>query len=207
MIILADSKKYRAFTGIKEFYYGVLDETGTAIEGTAPEAIKFLQNISIETPQEIAKAYGDNEVAAMAMSTSPTTLTTQFHDIPIEDKKALYGLQSLDTLTAVTSNLRAPYVACAFAKTAEDGGKEWIGFTKGMFMMPNTEGQTKEDSVEFGNTETNGEFMSREVDGLDEKVTYLIGYDAPGETASRDALFTAIFGVAHPDDGTGGVEG
>lgn len=199
-----DKKNYRSFTGLKKFYYGELDEDDKKIKEDAAEQIKFLQEISIETPQENEKAYGDNEIAEMAVSTDATTLTTTFHTLPIEDKKRLFGLKDLDGLVAVTSNPVPPYVACMFARTAENGGVEWIGFTKGMFMMPNIEGQTKEDSVEFGNAETEGEFMSRKIDGMEDKVTYLIGYDEKGETKQRDSLYKAIFGVEHPDKGEEG---
>src|SRR5699024_560621 len=200
---MAESKKnYRSFTGLKEFYYGELDEATNAIVGSEAERIKFIQNIAIETPQEIVKAPGDNVIAEMAISTDATTLTTTFHTLPIEDKKRLYGLKDIKGLTAVTGNPQPPYVACMFARTNEKGGMEWIGFTKGMFMMPGIDGQTKEPgSVVFGTAETEGEFMSREVDGLDEEVTYLIGFDEKGETKQRDALYKAIFGVAHPDAG------
>src|SRR5699024_12543718 len=95
-----------------------------------------------------------------------------------------------------------PYVACMFARTKGKGGMEWIGFTKGMFMMPGIDGQTKEPgSVEFGTAETEGEFMSREVDGLNEEVTYLIGFEEKGETKQRDVLYKASFVVANPDAG------
>ncbi|SDX65190.1 major tail protein [Salimicrobium album] len=197
------TKNYRSFTGLKEFYYGVLDENTNAITEAAPERIEFLQNISIETPQEVVKANGDNKIAAMAVSTDSTSLTTTFHDIPIEDKAKIYGLVSVNGLHGMSAEPKPPYVACVFAKTAEGGGKEWIGFTKGIFTAPNTEGATKESgSIEFGSTETTGQFMSRDVEGVEEEITYLVGYDKAGETTNRDALFQAIFGKAHPDAGT-----
>lgn len=203
-----DKKNYRSFTGLKEFLYGELDEDENQIKDDEAERVKFLQEISIETGQETEKAYGDNEVAEIAVATDTTTLTTTFHTLPVEDKKRLYGLKDVDGLTALTSNPMPPYVACMFARTNEAGGMEWIGFTKGMFQMPNIEGQSKEDSVEFGTAETEGEFMPREVDGIDDKVTYLIGYDEKGETKQRDAMYKAVFGVAHPDasDSSGGDE-
>lgn len=195
------NKIYKAFTGLKEFYYGELNADETGISGTSAERIKFLQNIGVETAQEIVRAFGDNQVAELAVGNGQTTLSTTFHTIPIEDQQRLYGMKKLGGLIAHTPENRPPYVACAFARTAEDGGTEWLGFAKGMFTQPNTEGQTKEDSVEFGNAETSGEFMPREVSSGEEtlNVTYLKGYDAPGSTTNRDALFKAIFGVNHPD--------
>ena len=195
------AKNYRSFTGLKEFYYGVLDDTETGIIETAPERIKFLQNISIETPQEIAKAYGDNTVAEMAVSTDVTTLTTTFHKIPIEDRAKLYGYKEVNGMYALTAEPTPPYVACVFARTAEDGGTEWLGFAKGIFTIAATEGQTKGESIEFTGNETAGEFMPRKIEGVDEEITYLVAYDPAGETTQRDALFQAIFGTTYPGEG------
>src|SRR5699024_4461625 len=117
---------------------------------------KFLQNISIETGQEIAKAYGDNTTAEMAVGTDVTTLTTTFHKLPIEDRSRLYGYKKVNGLVGLTGNPMPPYVACVFAKTAEDGGTEWIGFTKGIFMIASEESATKGESIEFSSAETNG---------------------------------------------------
>lgn len=195
-------KNYKSFTGIKEFYYGVLDEDTGMIVETSPERIEFLQNISVETPAEMSRAYGDNKLAELAMSNGPTTLSTTFHKLPIEDKAKLFGLKTVGTGYAYTPNRRSPYVACAFARTAEDGGTEWLGFAKGMFMPSNTSGTSKTDgSVEFGTDEVSGEFMSREVTGIDgeDEGTLFVFYDEPGATESRDFLFNLIFGVAHPD--------
>lgn len=198
-------KNYRAFTGLKEFYYGTLNADDSGIVEAAPERIKFLQNISIETPQEISKAYGDNGVAEMAVSTDVTTLTTTFHKIPIEDRAKIYGYEEIDGMYGLSSEPNPPYVACVFARTAEDGGTEWIGFTKGIFTLATQEGQTKGESVEFTGNETSGEFMPRKVEGTDKKITYLVAYDAPGETTQRDALFMKVFGKAYPGEEPDGV--
>lgn len=203
-------KNYRTFTGLKEFYYGILNATEDGIVENVPERIKFLQNISIETPQEIAKAYGDNTVAEMAVSTDVTTLTTTFHHIPIEDRAKIYGYKEFNGMYALTAEPQPPYVACVFARTAEDGGTEWLGFTKGIFTLATTEGETKGDSVEFSGAETSGEFMPRTIDGLEDEVTYLVAYDPAGETTQRDALFQAVFGKPYPNGNggeNGGVEG
>lgn len=196
-------KNYKSFTGLREFYYGVLNADETGIAGTAPERVKFLQNISVETPSEISRAYGDNQVAELATSNGPVTLATTFHKLPIQDKAALFGLKSIGPSGfAYTPNMTPPYVACAFARTAEDGGTEWLGFAKGLFMPPATTGSTKTDgSVEFGTDEVNAEFMSRPVEGIadEDEGTMFVMYDAKGETASRDFLFNLLFGLPHPD--------
>lgn len=40
--------------------------------------------------------------------------------------------------------------------------------------------------------------MDRDVEGFDNPKSVLFGVDKKGETASRDAIFQAIFGKAYP---------
>ncbi|WP_299090343.1 major tail protein [uncultured Metabacillus sp.] len=196
-------KKYKASTGIDEFYYAKLDETGTAVIVGVPERIKFLQNINIEMPQEAVRAYGDNQTAEIAVSSGNITVTSAFHKLPDEDKAVLFGLEkTAGGLYAYGSSDTPPYVACVFAKTYEDGSKEWVGLTKGIFMRPNTESQTKQDGVEFSTEEVSAEFMDREVDGFVEEKSVVFGRDEKGETVQRDALFQAIFGQPYPSTST-----
>lgn len=196
------NKNYKQFTGIKEFYYGVLEDDDSGIKEEKPERVEFLQNISVDNPSEISRAYGDNKVAQMAMSNGPTTLATTFHKLPLEDKAKLFGLKTIGPGLAFTPNRTSPLVACCFARTADDGGTEWLGFAKGMFMPPNiTKGTKTEGAIEFGSDEVSGEFMSREVEGIEDEDegTMFVFYDAKGETTSRDFLFNLIFGKAHPN--------
>src|SRR5699024_11704186 len=79
-------KNYLSFTGLTEFLYGKTKDDDTGIVEEQATRIKFLQNINISTPQDIVKAFGDNETAEMAVSTDATQLTTQFHKLPIEDR-------------------------------------------------------------------------------------------------------------------------
>ena len=204
---MTTEKNYKSFTGLTDFYYGVLDETTNKIKDEKAERIKFLQNISISTGQELVKAHGDNTIAEMAVSTDSTTLTTTFHKLPIEDRAKIYGLISKEELYGLPASPQPPYVACMFTRTAEDGSTEHIGFTKGKFTLADVEGETKGESVDFGSDEAEGEFMPRKVEGFDEEVTYLIAADEPGETTNRDKLYEKIFGVEYPRSDNGeGVE-
>lgn len=198
-------KNYRAATGVDEFYYGVVDDGTTA---TAIERVKFLQTITVEMEQEIVRAYGDNKTAEMAVSSGDISVTAGFHTIPIEDKQVLLGLETVDGLTAMGAGDTAPYVGVIFAKTYEDGSKQYVGLPKGLFTRPSIEGNTKEGSTEFSSEEMEAQFMDREVDGFTDEKSVLFGQDAKGETTNRDAIFQKIFGMPHPDGGNdGGVEG
>ena len=191
-------KNYRASTGVDEFFYGVLDPTEATIITGGPERVEFLQTISIEMPQEAVRAFGDNRTAEIAVASGNISVTGAFHTVPTEDKAKLFGLDTATGLTAFGADDAPPYVAVIFSKTFEDGSREWVGLTKGIFMRPTITGQTKADGVEFSSEEITAEFMDRDVAGFDGTKSVIFGRDGADETIQRDALFTAIFGAPHP---------
>ncbi|WP_034261763.1 major tail protein [Bacillus sp. J33] len=196
-------KNYRASTGVDEFYYGVLDPTGTAIISGSIERIEFAQTITVEMPQEAVRAYGDNRTAEIAVSAGNISVTGAFHKLPIEDRKILLGLEATAAgLHSYGSEDTPPYVACVFAKTYEDGSREWVGLTKGIFMRPNINAQTKQENTEFQNDEISAEFMDREVAGFTKEKSVVFAYDEVNTTTKRDALFQAVFGVPYPSTST-----
>lgn len=193
------TKKYQAVTGVDEFHYGVLSEDETGIVGTAPERVKFVQNISVEAPQELVRAYGDNKVAELATSNQPVAVSGQFHKVPQEDLNILLGLEVTENgLSGFGNGDNPPYVGAVFAKTYETGATEWVGLPKGKFLKPSTEAATKEDGVTFGNDTITAEFIDREVQGFTKTKSVIFGRDEAGVTAARDAIFMAVFGKAYP---------
>ena len=195
-------KNYRASTGVSEFYYAPLNESDM-VEGDI-ERVKYLQEITVETPQEITRAYGDNTTAELAVSNGNITVTSRFHRLPEEDRQRLFGVEkTADGLMAYGSTDIPPYVAAVFARTYEDGSKEWVGLPKGMFLRPNIGGSTKEDGVEFSSDEISAEFMNRLVEGFDDEKSVIFGKDPKGSTTVRDALFLALFGKPYPGAPTG----
>lgn len=197
MINLAgEEKNYRASTGVDEFYYG---EIGDTTEATYIERVKFLQNITVEMPQEVVRAFGDNTTAELAVSNGNISVNSTFHKIPIEDKQKLLGWKTVEGLTATGSNDNPPYVAVVFAKTYEDGSRQYVGLPKGMFTRPNVTGQTKGESTEFSTEEISAQFMDREIDGFSEEKSVIFGEDKKGSTTNRDAIFQKVFGKPHPE--------
>lgn len=196
-------KNYRAATGVDEFYYGVIGD-GTTAEQV--ERIRYLQEITVEMDQDFERAFGDNMTAEIAVSSGEITVSSQFHTIPMEDKQTLLGLEKNDGITSIGSSDTPPYVAVVFAKTFENGSKQYVGLPKGMFSRPAIEGQTKEDGVEFSSEEMEAEFMDREVDGYDDYKSVLFATDEKGETENRDKLFEKLFGEDYEindDEGNG----
>ncbi|MDG0860325.1 major tail protein [Staphylococcus equorum] len=193
-------KNYSATTGVDEFYYAVLDPTNELkIMKGSPERIKFLQEITVSSKQELEKAYGDNGIAEMATSNGEVEVSGQFHKIPKEDLVALLGLEtSKGGLFAYGKDDNPPYVAAIFAKTYEDGSKEWVGLPKGKFTRPESKGTGKEDKVEFASDEISAEFMDREVKGFDGEKSVIFAVTEKNNPTQRDEIFQAIFGTDYP---------
>lgn len=191
------AKTYKAAISINDFHYDTFSEEDENELVGEIDRVRFFQEISVEAQQEIAKAFGDGEVAEMGVSNGPMNVSGQFHKIPQEDKDRIFGLKKVGKLSAYGPNTNPPYIAMVFSVEGQDGTKGWYGLAKGKFTLPTLEGSTKEESIEFGSESVEGEFMSRMIDG--ENVMRLSGEDAPGETEVRDEIFQAIFGKPHPD--------
>lgn len=192
---MAEEKVYRSATGVDEFYYGEVGE-GTVAEYI--ERVKFLQTINVEMPQEITRARGDNKTAEMAVSSGDIAVTAGFHKVPLQDKQNLLGLEVVDGITAMGSEDNPPYVAVVFAKTHEDGSREYVGLPKGLFTRPNVTGNTKGETTEFSTEEIAAQFMDRVVEGFDKEKSVLFAYDPAGQTTNRNELFQKIFGMPYP---------
>ncbi|WP_437830638.1 major tail protein [Niallia taxi] len=194
-----EEKVYRASTGVDEFYYGEVGE-GTVAEYI--ERVKFLQSIGVEMPQEIVRARGDNKTAEMAVSSGDIAVTAGFHKIPLQDKQKLLGLEVVDGLTAMGSEDNPPYVGVIFAKTYEDGSREYVGLPKGLFTRPNIAGSTKGETTEFSTEEIAAQFMDRVVEGFDKEKSVIFAHDPAGQTTNRNELFMKIFGLPYPSTST-----
>ncbi|WP_278925337.1 major tail protein [Staphylococcus auricularis] len=189
--------KYKSATGLERFYYGVLDDNDKV---KAVKVVDYLKEVSLEFDESLEKAYGSNKVAEIAKSNGETSLTATFHRLPIEAQQDLLGLVEHDTTDGVYgfgNSAGITYTACVFARTMEDGSKEWFGLGKGVFTRPEKSGQTKEDGVEFGEDEIEGEFMETYSKGFDEPLAVVMAYDERGKTEGRDAVFESVFGKSY----------
>lgn len=190
--------RYNAATGLGKMYYAVLTEQpdGSVEIGNIKD-VDYVQEMELEFGEELERAYGSNKVAEIAKSAGETTLSLTFHKLPIDVQKDLLGLiehESNANVYGFGSSSGITYTAVAIPRTMEDGSMEWFGLSKGVFTRPNKEGQTKEDGVEFGSDEIEGQFMERAVGGFNEELAVMMAYEPKGSTEGKDAVFQSIFG-------------
>ncbi|MDG0825057.1 phage tail protein [Staphylococcus equorum] len=189
--------RYNASTGLGKMYYAVLNEQADGtVQTSAIKEVDYVQELALEFGEELEKAYGSNKVAEIAKSAGETSLSLTFHKLPIDVQKDLLGLIEHETASNVYGFGKSSgitYSAVAIPRTMEDGSMEWFGLSKGVFTRPNKEGQTKEDGVEFGSDEIEGQFMERQVGGFNEELAVIMAYDDKGTTEGRDSIFDSIF--------------
>lgn len=187
---MSETKNRSAVVGIDKFYYAVLEkDTENEVSYSEMVRVPYVQNVNIETEQEIAKAYGDNTVAEMAVSTGVATVEFQFHSIPLEDRVTLLGLEEKNGIIVQRSQVNPPYVAVVLEKTKADGSVELVGLTKGMFTLPPTEASTKEDTLEFGSDTISGEFSARVFDD----VSQMFAHVEKGDEGKREEFLKEVF--------------
>src|SRR5699024_7851025 len=186
------AKNYSATVNIKGFKYAIQKEDNQdGVSYEDPVSVPFAQSVDIETEQSLEKAYGDGRVAEMAVATGTTTITMGWHNIPLEVRQELLGLEEDDDgLIIQRSQVTPPDVAIILEQEKNDGSVELVGLTKGKFMLPAIEGETKEDSVEFGNHEIEGEFAARHYDDVAQIMVFIDDEDSEGkETKFKDKVF------------------
>lgn len=187
---MSETKNRSAVVGIDKFYYAVLEkDTENEVSYGEMVRVPYVQNVNIETEQEIAKAYGDNTVAEMAVSTGVATVEFQFHSIPLEDRVTLLGLEEKNGIIVQRSQVNPPYVAVVLEKTKADGSVELVGLTKGMFTLPPTEASTKEDTLEFGSDTISGEFSARVFDD----VSQMFAHVEKDDEGKREEFLKEVF--------------
>ncbi|WP_019165871.1 major tail protein [Staphylococcus delphini] len=177
--------------GVTNFYWApIKTDDGSKWEVKGGHRTRFLKEIEVDRPQETEEEYGDNIVAATAVSNGKLSVKTTFVSIPSEQKAFLAGAKKGEGGFKYGANDIPPDVAVVFERTNHDGSSEWVGLFKGKFTRPNLSGQTKQDKVEFQNDEVEGSFVDR----LFDESSHVTGFDKKGEHKGRDYVFTETFG-------------
>lgn len=177
--------------GVTNFYWAPIEsDTDKAWKVKSGHRTRFLKEIEVDRPQEVEEEYGDNMVAATAVSNGKLSVKTTFVSIPPEQKAFLAGAKKGANGFKYGANDIPPDVAVVFERTNHDGSSEWVGLFKGKFTRPNLSGQTKQDKVEFQNDEVEGSFVDR----LFDESSHVTGFDKKGTTTGRDYVFTETFG-------------
>lgn len=182
--------------GVTNFYWAPIElDTDEAWKVKPGQRTRFLKEIEVDRPQDTEEEYGDNMVAATAVSNGKLSVKTTFVSIPAEQKAFLAGGKKGTGGFKYGANDIPPDVAVVFERTNHDGSSEWVGLFKGKFTRPGLNGQTKQDKIEFQNDEVEGSFVDR----LFDESSHVTGYDKKGSNTGRDYVFNETFGKTYDE--------
>ncbi|WP_340293602.1 major tail protein [Staphylococcus coagulans] len=182
--------------GVTNFYWAPIEtDTDKEWKVKSGHRTRFLKEISVDRPQETEEEYGDNIVAATAVSNGKLSVKTTFVSIPAEQKAFLSGAKKGKGGFKYGAKDIPPDVAVVFERTNHDGSSEWVGIFKGKFTRPDIGGQTKQDKIEFQNDEVEGSFVDR----LFDESSHVTGFDKKGVTQGREYVFMETFGKSYED--------
>ncbi|UXS43539.1 major tail protein [Staphylococcus delphini] len=182
--------------GVTNFYWApIKTDDSSKWEVKGGHRTRFLKEIEVDRPQETEEEYGDNIVAATAVSNGKLSVKTTFVTIPAEQKAFLAGAKKGEGGFKYGANDIPPDVAVVFERTNHDGSSEWVGLFKGKFTRPKLSSQTKQDKIEFQNDEVEGSFVDR----LFDESSHVTGFDKKGEHKGRDYVFTETFGKTYDE--------
>ncbi len=182
--------------GVSNFYYApILKDTENEWETGAGTRIRFLKEIEVDRPQDTEEDYGDDMVAATAVSNGKLSVKTTFVTVPADDKAFLNGAKKGVGGYKYGAKDIPPDVAIVFERRNHDESSEWVGLFKGKFTRSSIKGQTKQDKVEFQNDDVEGNFIDR----LFDESSHVTGYDKKGSTTGRDYVFMETFGKTYDE--------
>lgn len=190
------AKQKTSFTGLDNFNYKVLNQDDSTVQ--TPERIEGLQEITISKEQEVVKAHGDNRTMETAVSNGDVELESGFHTLALEDRAALFGLETDENGIVAVGNDTPNDVAVLLERTSAEG-REVVGLISGKFTFAEVEGTTKSDEIEFSSQSTTGTFIAKDVEGYDEPKAMFLGFDPKGTNAALHSIWEKVFGEAHPD--------
>jgi phi13 family phage major tail protein len=154
--------------GLKDLYYSVM--TTDPIGGTAtyntPVRIAGAISANINPNPSMETLFADDGPMEVATALGQIELELNVADLPFEVQAALLGhTVSAGVMLRKGSDI-PPWVALGFKSLKSNGKYRYVWLTKGKFMVPELNHQTKQDGIEFQTPTINGSFVKRDSDDV-----------------------------------------
>lgn len=184
-----------ASIGLTNLHYAKMlteDTVTTAPTYDTPKRLVGVNSVSVSPETETATLYGDNTALATVTKTKKRTITLEIADLTPEDRAALLGhtYNSSKKLMSVDGDDSPPYVALLYEVNNHKGQSELHVFYKGKFAPSQEDTSTEGDSLEYGLSSLEGEFVSR----IDNKRVEDVITVEPTDTTTATAFFGTVGG-------------
>lgn len=149
------------------------DENGVTYGEVIP--LKGAVNATVNPNSSVATDYADNGAFFAVNDRGNTELALEMIDVDADVSAKLLGQKKVNGVTVETSMDQSPYFAFGFRVwlAGKDGNGnnryQYFWYAKGKFSVPETGGQTKAESIDFGHTNMTAQFVQTQFvpDGQD----------------------------------------
>lgn len=145
------------------------DENGIVYD--TPIALKGAVNATVNPNSDVATDYGDNGVFFVTNNRGNTEMNLEMIGIDPDTLALMLGQTKSAGITVETPLDQSPYFAVGFRvwiAGEKDGQKryQYFWYAKGKFSVPETGGNTKTDSIEFGHINLTAQFAQTVYNGI-----------------------------------------
>lgn len=154
------------FIGLDMFHYAILksDEKGKT-EYEEPVHIPNVVEAGFNPNSSNEVFFGDNGPAASYSQIGAPEVAINIGDLPPKDYAAVMGTKYNKGQIRYSDDANPPEVAIGYRRLKTNGEYRFLWFYKGKFSLPEENGQTKNDSVEFQTQEITFTGLRRLSDG------------------------------------------
>jgi len=184
--------------GLSDFHYAILtdDPIGGSAAYENPVKVPGIISAGINPNAALETLYADDGPSEVATSLGNIEFTLSMKDLDLETQAALLGHTVSNGVLIKKSTDVPPWVAVGFKSQKANGKYRYVWLLKGKFAQPQTNYQTKGETVEFQPPEISATFAKRDSDNMWQRIG---DEDAPNWPAGlSDTWFTS------PDE-SGGV--
>ena len=142
----------------------VLSDTASGITYDTPIALKGAVNATVNPNSDVAVDYADNGPFFTASNRGNTELNLEMIDVDPDVLAMLLGMKKTNGVTVETVLDQSPDVAVGFrvwlaGKDANGNNRyQYFWYAKGKFSVPETGGETKQESLNFGHINVTAQF-------------------------------------------------
>lgn len=151
--------------GVDKLYYAICtSDTASGVAYVTPVAIPGVIKIGIDPAGSVEVLYADDGPAEAVSGVGSIKVSLNVKDLELPVQAALLGHTVIGGVMHQKTTDQPPNVAILFRSRKSNGNYRYVKLLKGMFAVPKTDYETKEEKSKWQTPTIEGSFLRREYD-------------------------------------------
>lgn len=151
--------------GVKNLHYAILtSDSKNGVEYQNPVKIAGVSTININPNPSTETLFADDGPFETAATIGQISVEINVAELSLEDYAALLGHTVSNGQIQHRADNVPPWLAIGFEAIKSNGSKRYVWLTKGKFSEPESNNETKGDTINFQTDTITGSFVMREYD-------------------------------------------